>query len=235
MKSCYTGNNTGDVTGSLPDPYYWWNAGAMFMKMVDYWYYTGDNLYVENQTKSEGNGDQLFWALSAMSAAEVRFPNPSSQHASWITQVQTVFDLQAPRWDTEECGSGLRWQIFSWNKGWNHKTTISNGGLSQLSARLARYTANTTHAAWATKVRPGPSSILVASTTSTAIALNDGASLAGTAAMYDHTRSAVRRARTEQLLATAPARFSTPAATMVEPACGRLRRRSAVVQGAGWR
>lgn len=33
--------------GSLPDPHYWWNAGAMFMKMVDYWYYTGDNLYVE--------------------------------------------------------------------------------------------------------------------------------------------------------------------------------------------
>lgn len=207
----------------------------------------------QNQTKSEGNGDQLFWALSAMSAAEVRFPNPSSQHASWITQVQTVFDLHAPRWDTEACGGGLRWQyahtlmkspeprnaltprIFSWNKGWNHKNAISNGGLSQLSARLARYPANTTHAAWATKVRPGPSSILVASTTSTAIALNDGASLAGTAAMYDHTRSAVRRARTEQLLATAPARFSTPAATMVEPACGRLRRRSAVVQGAGWR
>jgi mannan endo-1,6-alpha-mannosidase len=25
----YTGNNTGDVPGNLPDPYYWWEAGAM--------------------------------------------------------------------------------------------------------------------------------------------------------------------------------------------------------------
>ncbi len=25
----YTGNNTGDTPGNLPDPYYWWEAGAM--------------------------------------------------------------------------------------------------------------------------------------------------------------------------------------------------------------
>lgn len=29
MMSYYTGNNTGDVPGNLPDPYYWWEAGAM--------------------------------------------------------------------------------------------------------------------------------------------------------------------------------------------------------------
>jgi mannan endo-1,6-alpha-mannosidase len=34
----YTGNNTGDVPGNLPSPYYWWEAGGMFMTMVDYWY-----------------------------------------------------------------------------------------------------------------------------------------------------------------------------------------------------
>jgi mannan endo-1,6-alpha-mannosidase len=27
--SYYTGNNTGDVPGNLPNPYYWWEAGAM--------------------------------------------------------------------------------------------------------------------------------------------------------------------------------------------------------------
>jgi mannan endo-1,6-alpha-mannosidase len=27
----YTGNNTGDVPGNLPDPYYWWEAGAMWV------------------------------------------------------------------------------------------------------------------------------------------------------------------------------------------------------------
>jgi mannan endo-1,6-alpha-mannosidase len=29
--SYYTGNNTGDVPGNLPNPYYWWEAGAMFV------------------------------------------------------------------------------------------------------------------------------------------------------------------------------------------------------------
>ncbi len=29
MMSYYTGNNTGDVPGNLPEPYYWWEAGAM--------------------------------------------------------------------------------------------------------------------------------------------------------------------------------------------------------------
>lgn len=101
------------------------------MSMVDYWYYTGDNSYVdvtkqaiihqagdtwdfmpENQTKTEGNDDQLFWALSAMSAAEVRFPNPDSNQASWVAQVQNVFDLQTSRWD-DTCGGGLRWQYVS--------------------------------------------------------------------------------------------------------------------------
>ena len=31
--------------GLLPDPYYWWEAGAMFGQMVEYWYYTGDSSY----------------------------------------------------------------------------------------------------------------------------------------------------------------------------------------------
>ena len=38
MMSFYTGNNTGDNPGNLPQPYYWWEAGAMFMHMVDYYY-----------------------------------------------------------------------------------------------------------------------------------------------------------------------------------------------------
>lgn len=29
LVSYYTGNNTGDVPGNLPDPYYWWETGAM--------------------------------------------------------------------------------------------------------------------------------------------------------------------------------------------------------------
>jgi hypothetical protein len=38
MMKYYTGNHTGDVPGNLPSPYYWWEAGAMFMHIIDYWY-----------------------------------------------------------------------------------------------------------------------------------------------------------------------------------------------------
>jgi mannan endo-1,6-alpha-mannosidase len=43
MMITYTGNNTGDNPGNLPQPYYWWEAGAMFMHMVDYYYCECDN------------------------------------------------------------------------------------------------------------------------------------------------------------------------------------------------
>lgn len=45
MMSYYKGNNTGMAQGLLPDPYYWWEAGAMFGQMIEYWYYTGDSTY----------------------------------------------------------------------------------------------------------------------------------------------------------------------------------------------
>jgi mannan endo-1,6-alpha-mannosidase len=97
MVSYYTGNNTGDVPGNLPAPYFWWEAGAMFGTLIDYWYYTGDTSYntittqamqwqigpddnfmPANQTKTEGNDDQSFWGMAAMSAAEQKFPDPPS-------------------------------------------------------------------------------------------------------------------------------------------------------------
>ncbi|KAL1614922.1 hypothetical protein SLS54_009371 [Diplodia seriata] len=246
MMKWYTGNNTGDVPGNLPDPYYWWHAGAMFMSMVDYWYYTGDNSYVdvtkqaiihqagdtwdfmpENQTKSEGNDDQLFWALAAMSAAEARFPNPDSNQASWIAQVQNVFELQTSRWDETSCGGGLRWQIFTWNKGYNYKNTISNGGLFQIAARLARYTGDANYTAWAAKVWDWSTTVLFQNETDTQIILNDGATtesqctrsdptqwtyiygvyIAGTAYMYNHTRDALWLDRTNKLLQTIETTF----------------------------
>ena len=45
MMSYYTGNLTGGTPGLLPQPYYWWEAGAMFGSLIDYWYYTGDSTY----------------------------------------------------------------------------------------------------------------------------------------------------------------------------------------------
>ncbi|KAK7748119.1 hypothetical protein SLS53_001373 [Cytospora paraplurivora] len=170
----YTGNRTGDVPGNLPDPYYWWEAGAMFGTMVDYWAYTGDETYVNetyqalqhqvgddhdfmpaNQTKSEGNDDQGFWALAAMTAAEMNFLNPNDTTVGgvqWLALAQAVFNEYAARWDAEDCGGGLRWQIFTFNNGYTYKNTISNGCFFNIGARLARYTGNQTYADWATKI-----------------------------------------------------------------------------------
>lgn len=49
MMSYYTGNLTGNEenVGLLPAPYYWWQAGAMWGTMVQYWFYTGDTSYNE--------------------------------------------------------------------------------------------------------------------------------------------------------------------------------------------
>ena len=140
MLSHYTGYKPGDVPGNLPDPYYWWEAGAMFNALIDYWFYTGDSRWNNitsqaliwqagesgsfmpaNQTRTEGNDDQGFWAFAAMSAAERNFPMPRDRHETpgpdWLAMAQATFNTQAWRWDAENCGGGLRWQIFTWNAG----------------------------------------------------------------------------------------------------------------------
>lgn len=167
----YTGNNTGDVPGNLPDPYFWWEAGAMFGTIIDYWFLTGDSTYnavtmqamlhqvgddedfmPKNQTRTEGNDDQGFWAMAAMSAAENNFPNPPADQPQWLALVQAVFNEFATRWDEQTCNGGLRWQIFTFNNGFNYKNSISNGCFFNIAARLARYTGNQTYADWAEKV-----------------------------------------------------------------------------------
>ena len=52
LMSYYTGNQTGQVPGLLPLPYYWWEAGAMLGLLVEYWYLTGDTTY--NSEVSQG-------------------------------------------------------------------------------------------------------------------------------------------------------------------------------------
>lgn len=171
MVQYYTGNRPGDVPGNLPAPYYWWEAGAMFGSLIDYWYFTGDTTYnditvqamlhqagpnadfmPQNQTKTLGNDDQAFWGMAALSAAENKFPNPPSDQPQWLALAQAVFNTQAPRWDTTSCGGGLKWQIFTFNNGYNYKNTISNGCFFNMAARLAVYTGNTTYSDWAEKM-----------------------------------------------------------------------------------
>lgn len=174
MMTYYSGNQSGQIPGLLPGPcdslacYYWWEAGAMFGSLIHYWQYTGDDSYnpvviqalqfqvgpeenfnPPNQSKNMGVDDQDFWAFSAMDAVEANLPDVGGDAPSWLALAQAVFNYQTNLWDDATCGGGMRWQVFSFNAGYNLKNTISNGGYFQLAARLARYTGNETYANWA--------------------------------------------------------------------------------------
>ena len=71
-----------------------------------------------NQSFDMGNDDQAFWAFTAMNAAETNFPPPTVGYPSWATMCDIVFNLQVNRWDTQYCGGGLHWQVFSTNPGY---------------------------------------------------------------------------------------------------------------------
>lgn len=154
-----------------------WEAGAMFGTIIDYWAFTGDDSYnnityqamqhqmgddddfmPSNQSLTEGNDDQGFWAMAAMTAAEQNFMNPNSTSLAstegsvqWLSAVQAIFNEYAWRWEAanDTCGGGLRWQIFTFNNGYTYKNSISNGCFFNVAARLARYTGNSSYADWA--------------------------------------------------------------------------------------
>uniref|UniRef100_A0A093X784 Mannan endo-1,6-alpha-mannosidase n=1 Tax=Talaromyces marneffei PM1 TaxID=1077442 RepID=A0A093X784_TALMA len=167
MMTWYAGNETGQIPGKLIDT--WWEGGAMFMALIQYWHFTGDTTYnnevtvgmqfqagygdymPSNYSNYIGNDDQMFWGLAAMTAAELGYPEASTGY-SWLSLAQGVFNTQIDRWDTTACGGGMRWQIWGWEAGYTMKNSISNGGLFQLAARLARYTYNDTYAVWADKI-----------------------------------------------------------------------------------
>jgi mannan endo-1,6-alpha-mannosidase len=178
MMTFYKGNISGQIPGILPGPpanptitnagYFWWEAGAMWGSLIDYWYYTGDSTYnsvtsqgllfqvganndylPQNQSNGMGNDDQGFWGLSAMTAAELNFPNPPSTQPQWLALAQAVFNSQYSRLDSA-CGGGLRWQTYSVESGYNYKNSIANGCFFNIAARLAAYTGNKTYADHAT-------------------------------------------------------------------------------------
>lgn len=181
MMSVYVGNQSGQVPGLLPgglscNPnvqgiYCWWEAGAMFGGLINYWQYTGDSSYNDvvsqalqwqkgsdanfnpaNQSRSMGIDDQAFWAFSAMDAVESNFPEAGNGQPSWLALAQAVFNFQRGLWDNSTCGGGFRWQVFQINAGYNLKNSVSNGGNFLLSARLAYVTGNQSYADWANTV-----------------------------------------------------------------------------------
>lgn len=170
MLSYYTGYKPGDVAGNLPPPYYWWECGAMFGALVEYWHYTGDTTYNDwtyqaivhqqgdrhdynpsNQSKSMGNDDQIFWGFTVMAAAEYNFQNPPEGETQWLALAENLFDQQVARWDTKTCNGGLRWQVYPFTAGYNYKNTISQAGLFNIATRLAKWygSKNETFAEWA--------------------------------------------------------------------------------------
>jgi len=197
-----------------------------------------DNDYMPpNQTKDEGNDDQGFWGLAAMSAAEANFPNPPPGQPGWLALAQAVFNSQALRWDNSTCGGGLRWQVFAFNNGYNYKNSISNGCFFNIAARLHSYTGNQTYADWAEKTFDWVAGIGLMSPsnqfwdgTNDAIncsnfnniqwTYNAGVFLYGSAMMWNTTGSDTWRSRTEAIWNASSVFFTgTNKQVMYEVAC----------------
>lgn len=177
--SYYINNQSSTATvsiGTFSPPlqvWYWWEAGAVWGGLIDYWAYTKDETYTSTVTEallaqvgpdndymppyyagSMGNDDQAFWAAAALSALEYGYPEPPNGTAgnpTWQSLSEAVWNNLASRWNDTQCGGGLKWQVFPQNAGYDYKQTISNAGFFQISARLARFTGNSTYADWAVK------------------------------------------------------------------------------------
>jgi mannan endo-1,6-alpha-mannosidase len=252
MVKYYDGSEPGHPIGVLDAPYYWWETGAMFDTLIQYWSLTGDDQFNKivtdgmlaqqgqqdfmplNQTATEGNDDQSFWALAAMSAAESKLPNP--QNGSWFDLADEVFNEQAARWDDKTCGGGLRWQIFTFNVGYTYKNSLSNGNFFQLASRLAAYTGNSTYSEWASKAYNWTTSVgLVTSdgkvydgtdvtkdcsaVNGAQLSANAGTFITGAAYMYNVTKGSEQWKNTlDTLLKTTIATFF-PNGVAVEIAC----------------
>jgi mannan endo-1,6-alpha-mannosidase len=230
----------------------------MFGALIDYWAFTGDDSYNNitkqgmlhqvgddddfmpaNQTKSLGNDDQGFWAMAAMTAAEMNFTNPSSDEPQWLALAQAVFNEYVQRYKdaNDTCGGGMRWQIYTFNNGYNYKNSISNGCFFNIAARLARYTGNTTYGDWAETifswmegvgfitdayhVLDGAGNAGTANCTEinqATFSYNHGIFLYGAAAMYNYTESDTWKTRVEGLAGSLNEVFFTNN-IMYEPPC----------------
>ena len=166
----YNGNTTG-VLGKWPyPPFYWWESGAAWGGMMNYWWYTGDYSWYDVTHEGlvsqisptfnylpivemfdEGNDDIGFWVFGAMTAAEMSLRSPPPPYPSWLQISVNVFKDFAVRWNdaSSTCGGGLRWQVFESSPGYHYKNTISNGCFFALAARLYRMLGDAIYLQWA--------------------------------------------------------------------------------------
>ncbi len=231
----------------------------MWGALLDYYHYTNDSSYNSVTTqallsqvgplsdymvpwhqKDEGNDDQAFWGFATMSAAEKDYPQPTVGNYSWLELTENLWNTQVRRWDTTTCNGGLKWQIFTFNNGYDYKNSVSNGAFFQLSARLGRFTGNQTYVDWANKsydwsvnvglidpnyhIFDGTNDLVNCSGQDQMLwTYNAGIALYGAAVLYNYTNgSALWAERTEGLL-NATADFFSPydnaSNIMYEPAC----------------
>jgi len=144
-----------------------------------------------------------------MNAAEKDFPTAPSSPA-WIDIAKNVFERQASRWDQSACGGGLRWQIYTSDRGYDYKNAISQATFFLLAARLAKYTNNGTYVDWANKAYDWTAKVgliddkfrvfdgvKTADSCGTVSRIqwtyNAAAFMYGSAVMYDHVRSPFSR------------------------------------------
>ncbi|OOF99716.1 glycoside hydrolase family 76 protein [Aspergillus carbonarius ITEM 5010] len=224
----YKQNQTEGIPGKLTDT--WYVAGSMFMTLIQFWQASGVDTYNSvvqhdlmfqagenydffsaNYSQWLGNDDQMFWGLAAITASEAGFPEVSGK-PSWTSLARAVFNMQVNRWDETACNGGMRWQIWPYQAGYTMKNAISNGGLFELSARLARFTKNETYAEWAEKIwdwsattpllNTNTSTWNIADSTSNEANCKDagnnqwtynyGTYLVGAAFMYNHTNGSTK-------------------------------------------
>ena len=88
----YSGNQSGQAVGLLPDPYYWWEAGAMFGQMIEYWFYTGDTSY----------NDVVTAGILAQIGPQSDFMPPN----------QTKTEVRTIRLDVPSSSDDIRYQVM---------------------------------------------------------------------------------------------------------------------------
>ncbi|KAK6086272.1 glycosyl hydrolase family 76 [Seiridium cupressi] len=234
LMSYYHGNESGQTPGILPGPppdgdYYWWIGGALWGVMLDYWHYTGDDTYnaqvnqsllhqtgpnrdflEPNWTASTGNDDQSFWAMSALLAAEVKFPDPPKGQPQWLALAQAVWNEQAneDRRNSSLCGMGLRWQMYPQNKGYDYK----NGKLNPTLEHYNVYDGIHWSFGPAPEYRLGCSSTNRAQFSYSAAALIQGA-----ANLYNYTNGDTRWKDRLEGLVTQTLAYFAPDGFLVEP------------------
>ncbi|KAH8897302.1 glycoside hydrolase [Thozetella sp. PMI_491] len=173
VKKYYPSNSTIGLIQSEyeeEDPYSPKESAMFWDSLLNYWFLTGDDQYNDMVSKAilgrvgenvdffprdlwarSDNEDQVAWALTCLAAAEREFPNPPSGQPQWLNLSKTIFDIQASRWDTQECDGGIRVNPYAAYNGDGYYYKHPGSWFLLLAARLGAFTGNQTYFDWAEK------------------------------------------------------------------------------------